>query len=212
VEPKLLLAWLVLAGWWLGGFPARAPAMKTFRDQRLGFSYRYPGYFEERPTAAGMEALRRQQTDEATRRRMGCMKFPLDSRHESADEHDTLSIFEFDFECMGKWVTEDSMESVVLGSMQDSLKVYGGKPSISKPQRYELNGNAAEFIEAFVEAPTVKKGMTLYSGSSCVLMRQTVVCWALMSADLKKLHELLGNPVVFDGHQGVPLVPDQLLR
>ncbi len=142
------------------------------------------------------------------------MYYQLDSRHKTSTEHDSLSIFEFDFACMGKVVTPDSMESVILRNMESSLKVYGAEPlpGPGVPQRYELNGYAAEFVEDSVEAPSVRKGMILYSGSTCVLMRQTVVCWSIVSADKRKLHELLANPVVFDGKPETALVPKNMLN
>jgi hypothetical protein len=158
-----------------------------------------------------MTAMRKQESDPGTRARMGCMSLPLDARRKTATDHDSLEIFEFDFACMGKYVDVTSMDSVVIGAMGNSLRAYGGKPNTGIPKHYELLGYQATYLEASVDAPSIKPGMVLFSGSACLLMKQTVVCWSIMSADKARLHQLLRNPVSITGSVATPLVSDKLL-
>lgn len=194
-----------------GQTPPSKPSLKLFSDPSLGISYRFPSYLETQETVSGMTAMRNQQSDPGTRARMGCMSLPLEAHHKTATDHDSLEIFEFDFACMRKYVDVASMDSVIVGAMGNSLRVYGGEPKTGIPQHYELSGYQATFLEASVDAPSIKTGMVLFSGSACLLMKQTVVCWAMMSADKAKLHQFLRNPVTIAASAAVPLVPDQLL-
>ena len=177
--------------------PVAASGKTIFRDAKLGIQFSYPSYLVQDPTAPG-------QT--------GCVTTPVDAKHKTATDDDTLSILKVNFAtCGNRPATQDSVETGMMGSLALPLRQYDGDAKVAVPKRYVLNGYPASYFALTTTVPKKGPGAMVYVGSSCVLVGKVAECFSIYSADKRKVQDVMSGSVVFRGHVGVPLVPVGLL-
>ncbi len=189
--------------------PSAPPALDTYHDDGLRFTFSYPASFKRQPDELSALGKAASESPETLQPALRCTSTPLIAVNKPGPAQvELIMILRLDFGCMGRNVGPEVLEPMAVGSIRQGLRKIG-PPILTKPVAYVLDGHEAVFVQA--SAPDASDGIPGHAGVACVLLVNTVACWSALTAYPSHLPQLFAATVSFDQRVAHPIVPAELI-